>query len=140
MNLIKRRSDFFDTDPLDFPHRVFGSDLFVDRTFPLVNIRDFDKEFKVDVALPGYKRDDLKVAIADGVLSISSEQKEETKKNKDRWHRREFRYHSFERSLRLPGNADANSVKASFNHGVLSLSIAKKSDPKASRSKAIVIK
>ena len=125
MNLIKRQPDFFDTDLLDLPGRMLGTGFFREREFPMVNIRNLDKEFKVELAAPGFKKEDLKVAITDGVLTVSSEQKTEKESDQDGWNRREFSYNSFSRSFQLPENADADNVKASFTDGVLKLSIPK---------------
>ena len=141
MNLIKRQPDFFDSDLLDLPGRMLGTGFFRDREFPMVNIRNLDKEFKVELAVPGYKKEDLKVAIADGVLTISSEQKMEKESDQDGWKRREFSYNSFSRDFQLPENTDADSVKATFTDGVLNLSIPKKEpETVAARAKTIAIK
>lgn len=141
MNLIKRQPDFFDSDLLDLPARMLGTGFFRDREFPLVNIRNLDKEFKVELAVPGYKKEDLKVEVSDGILTVSSEQKFEKETEQEGWKRREFSYNSFSRSFQLPENADPDGVKATFTDGVLQLSINKKNletDPV--RTKAIAIK
>lgn len=141
MNLIKRQPDFFDNDLLDLPARMLGPGFFRDREFPLVNIRNLDKEFKVELAVPGYRKEDLKVEVSDGILTVSSERKMEKESEQDGWKRREFSYNSFSRSFQLPDNADPENVKASFTDGVLDLSITKKR-PETSpvRTKAIAIK
>ncbi len=141
MNLIKRQPDFFDSDLLDLPARMLGTSFFRDREFPLVNIRNLDKEFKVELAVPGYSKENLKVEVSDGILTVSSEQKMEKESAQDGWKRREFSYNSFSRSFQLPDNADPESVKASFTDGVLHLAITKK-NPETSpvRAKAIAIK
>lgn len=141
MNLIKRQPDFFDTDLLDLPARMLGPGFFRDPEFPLVNIRDLDKEFKVELAVPGYSKENLKVEVSEGILTVSSEQRSEKESGQDGWKRREFSYNSFSRSFQLPENADPESVKASFTDGVLNLSINKKNPgTAAARTKAIVIK
>lgn len=140
MSLIKRKPEFFDTDLLDFPTRFFDNTFFRDREFPMVNIRNLENEFKVELAVPGYKKEDLHVEVAEGVLTVSSEQKEEKESAQDGWKRREFRYNSFSRSFQLPENADADKVNADFKDGVLNLSIPKKAEAKPTRSKAVEIK
>ncbi len=141
MNLIKRQPDFFDTDLLDLPGRMLGTGFFREHELPMVNIRNLDKEFKVELAAPGYKKEDLKVAISDGLLTVSSEQKTEKESDRDGWKRREFRYNSFSRSFQLPENADADSVNAAFTDGVLYLTIAKKEpETDTARAKTIAIK
>lgn len=140
MNLIKRQPDFFDTDLLDLPGRMLGTGFFRDSAFPMVNIRNLDKEFKVELAVPGYKKEDLKVAITDGVLTVSSEQNMENESDQDGWKRREFSYNSFSRSFQLPDNADADNVKASFTDGVLNLNINKKPETGTVRARTVAIK
>ena len=141
MNLIKRQPDFFDSDLLDLPARMLGTGFFRDREFPLVNIRNLDKEFKVELAVPGYKKEDLKVEVSDGILTVSSEQKVEKETEQEGWKRREFSYNSFSRSFQLPENADPDGVKATFTDGVLQLSINKKNlETGPVRTKAIAIK
>ena len=140
MNLIKRKPEIFDTDMFEFPTRFFDNNFFRERDFPMINIRNLDREFQVELAVPGYKKEDLKVEVAEGVLTVSSEQREESASDKDGWKRREFRYNGFSRSFQLPENADADSVKASFSEGVLGLSIAKKDGANDARPKAIAIK
>lgn len=141
MNLIKLQHDFFDNDLLDLPARMMGTGFFRDRDFPLVNIRNLEKEFKVELAVPGYRKEELKVEVSDGILTVSSEQKFEKETDQDGWKRREFSYSSFHRSFQLPENADAESVKATFTDGVLNLSINKKNpETVPGRTKAIAIK
>ena len=140
MNLIKRQPDFFYSDLLDLPALMLGTIFFRDREFPLVNIRNLDKEFKVELAVPGYSKENLKVEVSDGILTVSSEQKMEKESAQDGWKRREFSYNSFSRSFQLPENADADKVNADFKDGVLNLSIPKKAEAKPARTKAVEIK
>lgn len=140
MNLIKHQPEFFDTDLFDLPGRVLRSPFFRDAGFPMVNIRNLDKEFTVDLAVPGYRKEDLKIEVADGILTVRSEQKTEKESGQDGWKRREFTYNSFERSFQLPENADADNVQASYKDGVLHLAIAKKANAEVTRSRAVAIK
>ena len=140
MNLVKRTPDSFDTDLVDLPARFLDNSIFRDRGFPMVNIRNLDKEFRIELAVPGYKKEDLHVEVAEGLLTVSSEQREERESDQDGWERREFRYNSFSRSFDLPDRADADGVVADFKDGVLNLIIAKKAEAKLERAKAIAIK
>lgn len=140
MNLLKRTPDSFDTDLMDLPARFLDNSIFRDRVFPMVNIRNLDKEFRIEMAVPGYKKEDLHVEVAEGLLTVSSEQCEERESDQDGWERREFRYNSFSRSFDLPDRADADGVVADFKDGVLNLIIAKKAEAKLERAKAITIK
>lgn len=96
---------------------------------PPANIIETDNEFKVDFSVPGMKREDFKVDVDNGCLTISSEKKEEEeneeKENKN-YRRREFSYSSFSRTFSLPDNVDENNINAKYDNGVLEVTIPKK--------------
>jgi HSP20 family protein len=104
---------------------------------PLVDITEDDKEFLIKAELPGLKRDEVKVTVEDGVLSISGERKTEKEEKNKKFHRVERSYGSFLRSFTLPDGADATKVNAEFSDGVLNVRLAK--TPKA-QPKSIEIK
>ncbi len=100
-------------------------------TAPAVNIIENDDEYKIEVAAPGMTREDSKVHInEDNELIISmekrSEEKEEDKKHKGTYLRREFSYTQFQPSLPLPDNVERDKISAKVEHGVMSIDIPKK--------------
>lgn len=99
---------------------------------PAVDISEDDKEFVIKAELPGLKRDEVKVTVEDGVLSISGERKTEKEEKNKKFHRVERSYGSFLRSFSLPEGADATKVNAEFADGVLNVHLAKtpKAQPK----------
>ncbi|MBP7408624.1 MAG: Hsp20/alpha crystallin family protein [Flavobacteriales bacterium] len=127
-NLLAPRTlfpSFFDDDTF-LPSRLMGRAFFQDKeSMPAVNIKDDTKSFELELAVPGYKKEDLKVNVEDGLLTISSEKQKESEEEKNGYTRREFSYSSFTRSFQLPQNADADNVKANFVDGVLKLSVPK---------------
>jgi HSP20 family molecular chaperone IbpA len=79
-----------------------------------------DTEYTVRAELPGLDPEkDVQVSIAHGVLTIHVERKEETQAR----HRTEFRYGVFERSVRLPANADETKVQAHYRDGILEIAV-----------------
>lgn len=112
-------------DFLDFD--LFGSRMPQTRTsLPAVNISEDDKEYGVDVVAPGFKKEDFKIRVADDVLTISAETKQETEEGKGKeYSRREYTYSSFTRSFRLPENAKDDAISARYENGVLHLQIPK---------------
>jgi len=100
---------------------------------PAVDITEDDKEFLVKTELPGLKREEVKVTVEDGVLSISGERKVEKEEKNKKYHRVERSYGSFVRSFTLPEGADASKVNAEFKDGVLNVHLAKSpgAQPKA---------
>jgi HSP20 family molecular chaperone IbpA len=79
-----------------------------------------DTEYTVRAELPGIDPEkDVEIHVADGVLTIRAERREQTQVQ----HRSEFRYGMFQRSVRLPGNADEESVKAHYSQGILEITV-----------------
>jgi len=152
--LITRRpllSSFLDDDTLAFPEglltkegsgpvaRFFDRAFFRDATLPAVNIKENTGHFAIELAVPGFKKEDLKVNVKDGVLTISSEKKLESEEEKKGYTRKEFSYASFSRSFALPENTDAGSLKAKFADGVLKLELKKTVAVPASKGREIKI-
>ncbi len=100
---------------------------------PLVDIVEDEKQYLIKVELPEIKKEDLKVSVENGVLTVSGERKFEKEEKNRRYHRIERAYGSFQRSFSLPDDADPGSVKAQFRDGVLRVEVAKqeKALPKA---------
>lgn len=113
---------------------------YCDTTSPAVNIVEEDKEFKIEVALPGLSRKDFRIEVEEDVLTISSEHKEKKEGKKRNFTRREFSYHSFKRSFQLPETVDQDQIKASHDAGILSISLPKKNEVVQKAPKQIEVK
>ncbi|HSZ60151.1 MAG TPA: Hsp20/alpha crystallin family protein [Chthoniobacterales bacterium] len=98
---------------------------------PLVDITEDDKEYVIKTELPEIKKEDVKVAVENGLLTIVGERKFEKEENK-KYHRVERAYGRFVRSFVLPDGADAEKVNAEFKDGVLKVHLPKseKTKPK----------
>jgi HSP20 family protein len=120
------RNDFF-TNRLFFPRLFDLDDDFFGNgmSTPPANVTETEKEYHIDLSVPGLNKEDLKVDVEDGVLTVSSEQEEEKKSEEKNYHRREFSYSSFKRTFTLPENADENKINAKYENGMLKLSIPK---------------
>ncbi|MGF2735897.1 Hsp20/alpha crystallin family protein [Marinobacter sp. DUT-1] len=107
-----------------------GKDLFSRSDWaPAVDIKETDQAFTVEAELPGMSKDDVKVTVHDGVLTIKGERRQEEETEDKKMHRIERFYGSFMRRFTLPENVDENSVKANFKDGLLTLTI-NKAEPK----------
>jgi HSP20 family protein len=98
------------------------------RTFaPRVDVSETETEYRVDAELPGIGEKDIHVTLEEGVLRIAGDRKEERVKEdpKRGFHHKESFRGSFERTLRLPEDADEKGVTASYKNGVLSVAIPK---------------
>jgi len=92
---------------------------------PLVDITEDDKEYLLKAELPEVRKDDVKVAVENGVLTISGQRKFEKEQKNKKYHRVERAYCSFVRSFTLPEGADADKVNAEFKDGVLKVHLPK---------------
>ncbi|HCI55828.1 MAG TPA: Hsp20/alpha crystallin family protein [Bacteroidales bacterium] len=130
-------SNLFDDDFL----APFFSPLFSTSysSLPAVNIKEDDKQYTLDVAVPGIDKKDLKIEIEDDILTISSEQKEEKEENRQDYKRREFSYSSFSRSFTLPENVNKEKIEANYKDGILSVVLPKTHEEKSKITKQVKI-
>ncbi len=115
-----RLSSFFGT----FPKRTNGNgDFTLPNWSPAVDISEDEKEYLVKADLPEMKKEEVKVMVEDGVLSISGERKTENEEKK--YHRIERSYGTFLRTLTLPDDADEKKIAAEFKDGLLKVHLPK---------------
>lgn len=100
---------------------------------PAVDIVEDDKEWLVKADLPEVKKEDVKVTVEGGVLTVTGERKFEKEEKDKKYHRIERSYGSFLRSFVLPDEADCTQVNAEFKDGVLKVHLPKseKAKPKS---------
>jgi HSP20 family protein len=115
------------------PHRDQEERLTTAQWLPLVDIIEDDKEYLIKAELPEVRKEDVKVSVEDGVLTISGERKHEAEENGAKVHRVERVYGLFSRSFTVPESADASKVSAEFKNGVLTVHLPKdeKAQPKS---------
>lgn len=106
---------------------------------PKFEVYEDKDSFYVDAELPGVSKDDIKVSLQDGILSINGSKKKDEEKNNKNYFIAERRYGSFTRSIKLPDNLRENEIGASFENGLLMLKIAK-SEPQVTKEMLIEIK
>ena len=104
---------------------MFDDDLIKQHRLPAVNVKQNEKGYEMQVAVPGMKKENLKINLEGGVLTISAETKEEKEAKEDQFTRKEFSFNSFQRSFTLPDDVDENSIRAHYENGILSLTIGK---------------
>lgn len=100
---------------------------------PLVDISEDDKDYHIRAELPGLRKEDVKVTVENGVLSISGERKYEKEDKNRKYHRVERAYGNFVRNFSVPDDADPSKVSAEFKDGVLHVRLTKdeRAKPKA---------
>jgi HSP20 family protein len=104
---------------------------------PPVDIAEDDKEYTIKAELPGVNKEDVKVTVEGGVLSITGERKSEKEEKDKKYHRIERTYGSFIRNFTLPEGTASEKINAEFKDGVLKLHLPK--DEKA-RPKTVDVK
>ena len=104
---------------------------------PAVDIAEDDKEYTIKVELPGVNKEDVRVSVEGGVLSITGERKAEKEEKNKKYHRIERSYGSFARSFTLPEGAAGDKVGAEFKDGVLRVHLPK---DEAAKQKSIEVK
>ena len=92
---------------------------------PSVDIGENDKEFIVKAELPDVKKEDIKVNVEDGTLTICGERKVEKEEKGMKFHRVERAYGRFERSFSLPDDADTDKITSEYKDGVLTVHLPK---------------
>ena len=95
---------------------------------PLAELKDKADHYELTIELPGLEDKDISIDLADGVLKISGEKRQDTEEKSADWLISERSYGKFERRLSLPGDADADKIEAKFRHGVLKVTIGKDKD------------
>lgn len=125
---LEDMSRFFEDDDWFFPVTRKESS-------PEMDVYEDDSAIVAEVSAPGMSPQDLDVSINDGALRVRGKKSEEVEdKNEDRgYYRREIRRGSFERVVRLPSNIDDESVKASYEDGILKIEIPKTNKDKGEK-------
>jgi HSP20 family protein len=98
-------------------------------TLPL-DVSENENEFVVKASLPGIKPEDVQITVHGETLTIQGQSKFEEEKKDERWHIRERRAGSFQRSIVLPVPVDSDKAQAAFEHGVLTLTLPKSEQAK----------
>jgi HSP20 family protein len=100
---------------------------------PTVDISETDAEFLIKAELPGVNKDDVKITLQQGILTIQGLRAQEREERGRRFHRVERAYGTFARTFTLPEYVDDTNVRAEFKDGVLTLHVPKseKAKPKA---------
>ena len=136
MSLVKRNNLFFPSLMNDvFRPDWFGGMENMNSNLPAVNIKENEKDFELQLAIPGFKKDDFNVEVDKNILTISSEVKSDNETKEDNYTRREFSYTSFRRAFTLPETIDEDKINANYEDGILKLTLPKKEEalPKPKR-------
>jgi HSP20 family protein len=132
---------FFNEDMMGFPTTVTNWK----NSTPAVNIKETEDGFNLELAAPGLEKEDFKLELDNDVLTISAEKKVENETTEgndekaEKYTRREFSYQSFQRTFTLPETIDVSKINASYQNGVLMVTLPKKEEAKPQPSRLIEI-
>ena len=133
MTFVKRHpasiNYLFDEILNDFP-ATWGKDQLQNTFAPAANIYENNDSFHVELNVPGRNKEDFKVTLENGLLTIAFEQKETTENNDYKTLRREFSFKSFKRSFSIDEKINAEAIQAKYDNGILKLVLPKKEDIK----------
>lgn len=129
---------FSENDVLDFFNNNFSES---NTTVPAVNIKETDNEFDVELAAPGMNKEDFNINLENDQLTVSSEHKEESKKEEDgKFSRREFSYQKFQRTFSIPENmVDSDKIDARYEDGLLKIRLPKPEHAKVKPARKIEV-
>jgi HSP20 family protein len=111
----------------DFTHPL---DRFEAGWIPPIDLSETDEALTLQVDLPGLKKEDIEVAVVDNVVTIKGKRDKDYEARADGYHRYERRYGSFQRSFEIPGGFDGNKAAASYEDGVLHVTLPKREETK----------
>lgn len=145
MSLIKSNENglfsTFDTMWSDLFNRdVSNFGLELGTSIPAVNTKETENSFKIEVAVPGFNKEDIHIDVDHNVMTLFSEKEEENEeKDGEKVTRREFKYDSFSRSFHIPENVDDEHIEAEYKDGILKLTLPKPEPSSIEPKKHIVI-
>lgn len=130
-DMSTRLGRFFNQPYVPYVRRTVDDDggFFADFS-PAVDVQETDKEYVVKADLPDVKKEDVKVGIEDGVLTLEGERKQEKEEKNKKFHRVERTYGQFVRRLTVPTEVDQAQVVADFKDGVLHVRLPKSANAK----------
>lgn len=137
MNLIKRNPSVVFPSLLDefFKPDFFGGVQNFSNNVPLVNIKESETDFVIELASPGLTKEDFHIEIDNDALTISSESKTENESSNEKYTRKEFSFSAFTRTFTLPETVNSENINAIYENGVLNITLPKKEEalPKPKR-------
>ena len=126
--------------PGDFFREFWPDNLFNDFMQPgwtrgmRADVKETEKEFLVDMDMPGIKKENISVEMDDGVLTVTAKQEDQVNEERENYIRRERRYGTMCRRF-VFDNVDSENIGARYEEGVLKLTIPKKAEEKKTGTK-----
>lgn len=116
--------EFFNNNISNF----LGNDAVLNQ--PAVNIVETDQAFKLELAAPGYDKQDFSLNVENDFLTVSASRETKQEEQNERYTRREFSVTSFKRSFKLPKTVNQEAIAAVYENGILNVTLGKKEEAK----------
>ena len=98
---------------------------------PAVDVSETKDALVVKAEIPGMESKDIDISLSGDLLTIKGEKKQKTEEKKENYHRIETHYGAFSRTIRVPVSVDSNKIEASYDKGILKITLPKKEEIKA---------
>ena len=121
----KTLNGFLDSFLNDFPYAQNNN-----LNFPAVNIHESKDDYELAFNVPGRNKEDFKITVDKGILTVSFDKKEEAKDENRKQIKKEFSFQSFKRSFTLDEKIAADNIAAKYENGILTLTLPKKEEVK----------
>ncbi|MCY1722278.1 Hsp20/alpha crystallin family protein [Prolixibacteraceae bacterium Z1-6] len=95
---------------------------------PATNVFETEKDFKIEVLLPGFVKEDVNLNVHNNILTIKVDKEKEEKEVEYKYTHREFGAYNFEKQYKLPKSVDTEKIEAKFDSGILVLHLPKKEE------------
>lgn len=124
-----------------FNDHVFGRDLWetTSKRVPSANIKELDDRYLIELATPGFKKEDFEISVKNRLLIVKSKNQEIKEESNDKYIHKEYFVRQFSRSFSLSDSVDVDNIKGRYEEGILTLEILKKEKEKNNDSRKIEI-
>lgn len=129
----------FDNFFNDFFNSNFPTTTNVKTNSPAINVVESEDGYRLEVAAPGFSKKDFSIEVEKEILTIAGKQEVQEAKEGEKYTRREFNYTEFKRTFHLPETIDAQAINATFENGILSITLNKKEEAKPQPARQIEI-
>lgn len=110
-----------------------------ERIVPSANIVETKQDFRIELFVPGFSKNDFKVNVDGQILNISGEIEKQVENQEESFIRQEFGRKAFTRSFRLSNHVDSGSIAAKYENGILAVTVPKAEEAKSKPAKEINI-
>lgn len=95
---------------------------------PATNILETEKEFRIELLLPGFLKDDVQMKFHKNLLTVKVDKEKENNEENYKYAHREFGAFNFEKNFKVPNTVDVENIKAKFDNGILNITLPKKEE------------